>query len=245
MTTPAYQRKVHRIDLENEKDAQARGWGRPCTARLVTVQAAGISLPADKRVADLVEEGLRRTHKLGYYLHPGWCWGYACRHILNDLSKPMSNHSWGLAVDLNAPTNGYGTNGDFPTRIDRLVWNEFGFRSGKDYHETKDPMHKEFMGTPDDAARLHRIVFGRKHVSPPRKFHPPAYPGHTIKIGEQGHEVYLIQTALKVHKPDGIFGPITRDAVKTWERGHGYKPADGIVGERAWNALFDHRRKAA
>jgi N-acetylmuramoyl-L-alanine amidase len=62
------------------------------------------------------------------------------------------------------------------------------------------------------------------------------YPGHIIKRGSRGHDVERIQRALKL-SVDGIFGPATEKAVKTYQRRHNLS-VDGIVGPETWNTLF-------
>lgn len=62
------------------------------------------------------------------------------------------------------------------------------------------------------------------------------YPGHYVMVGDRGKDVEAIQRAVNV-KPDGIFGPITRDAVKKYQARKGLV-VDGIVGPITWNMLF-------
>lgn len=62
------------------------------------------------------------------------------------------------------------------------------------------------------------------------------YPGHFITIGDRGQDVRAIQRAVNV-KPDGIFGPITEEAVRDYQRRHDLA-VDGIVGPNTWNVLF-------
>lgn len=230
---------MSKVNLEDRRDAEGRGWGPPCHAQLITVHAGGISVPVDKRIADLVSAGLHGMSSRGFALHAGWCWGYACRHIVNDPSKPMSNHSWGLAIDLNAPVNGYGARTHTITQaLASNVWNPMGFRWGGDYVDSpKDWMHFEFMGTPSQAAALVKSL--KKNAHPPVQTSPakkPAYPGHAIKFGTHGEAVTLVQRALKV-PVDGIAGRATIDAINKWKETHGLK-GDGILGHRAWPLLF-------
>jgi hypothetical protein len=111
-----------------------------------------------REIHDLVLILLHESERRGYInLHDGWCWGGACRPIKTSsgtLTQTPSNHSWGLALDLNAPENVFGgSTHKIPTAMARL-WNEYGFRWGGDYSGTKDWMHFEFMGTPDDARAM-------------------------------------------------------------------------------------------
>ncbi|WP_377892067.1 peptidoglycan-binding protein [Alkalihalobacillus sp. R86527] len=62
------------------------------------------------------------------------------------------------------------------------------------------------------------------------------YPGHYVMIGDRGKDVEAIQRAVNV-KADGIYGPITRDAVRKYQARKGLV-VDGIVGPNTWNMLF-------
>lgn len=62
-----------------------------------------------------------------------------------------------------------------------------------------------------------------------------------LKKGDKGAEVVLLQKALtRVGLPvyhDGVFGPITEEAVMAYQRKMGLK-VDGIVGAATWAALI-------
>jgi peptidoglycan hydrolase-like protein with peptidoglycan-binding domain len=60
--------------------------------------------------------------------------------------------------------------------------------------------------------------------------------------GSRGGAVRTIQTKLKATvataiKVDGIFGPITEQAVRKFQRSRGLQ-VDGIVGAKTWQALI-------
>jgi hypothetical protein len=158
------------IDLAKHSTASERGWGSgwpDCqSGKIVPLTVAGISFPRGirKEIHDLVVMLLEETEGLGYKLGhaPGisGCHGFGCRPIkLPDgtLSDTPSNHSWGLAIDINAPAN-LNTKGplvtDMPDWLPDL-FNDYGFRWGGDYRHyggtTVDAMHMEFWGTPADA----------------------------------------------------------------------------------------------
>jgi hypothetical protein len=114
----------------------------------------GIRLLVHKEIAPLVALLLDATAEGGYQLDKTPDdWGYANRPITGTTNVP-SNHSWGLAVDLNATRNPYG-----PTLITNMpawmpeLWADYGFRWGGDYTSNKDAMHYEYMGTPEQAKR--------------------------------------------------------------------------------------------
>lgn len=124
-------------------------------------------------VAMLVQECKNRGYRFGTDDDASYgCWGYSCRAISGTNSP--SNHSWGLAVDINAPWNPYTSPlvTDMPAWMPDL-WNEYGFRWGGDYSGDKDAMHYEYMGSVDDAAndtaraRANGIGGGTTQPQPP------------------------------------------------------------------------------
>lgn len=56
-----------------------------------------------------------------------------------------------------------------------------------------------------------------------------------LKLGSRGNEVKLLQEKLNL-KTDGIFGPLTEEAVKDFQRSNGLK-VDGIVGANTLSKL--------
>lgn len=77
---------------------------------------------------------------LGHEIHPDEYAGcYYPRFIANSTS--LSNHSYGLALDLNVPGNGRGTVGEM-NRAVVAIFKKWGFGWGGDWNWT-DPMHFE------------------------------------------------------------------------------------------------------
>lgn len=60
----------------------------------------------------------------------------------------------------------------------------------------------------------------------------------TVKLGSKGQDVKLLQTRLNL-QVDGIFGPITDEAVRDFQKKNGLV-VDGIVGENTWQKLGYH-----
>ena len=58
---------------------------------------------------------------------------------------------------------------------------------------------------------------------------------NTLKLGSKGNEVKALQGKLNLIE-DGIFGPITEEAVKNFQNKNGLI-ADGIVGPKTWEKL--------
>jgi hypothetical protein len=150
------------VNLNDPRSADARGWGPGfphCqTGKIVTLNVAGVTFPAGarKEIHELVTLLVEETENRGYRLHDGWCWGFDCRAITG--TSTPSNHSWGLAFDINAPHNPLTDDGvthtDMPSWMPNL-WNSYGFRWGGDYSGSRrDSMHYEFMGTPNEARAI-------------------------------------------------------------------------------------------
>ena len=66
---------------------------------------------------------------------------YAPRFIDRNPDMPLSNHAFGLAIDLNSDTNQLGTRGDMDPRVVE-IFQKWGFEWGGDW-ERPDPMHFE------------------------------------------------------------------------------------------------------
>ena len=160
--------------------AQDLGWGNPDapdyrTRNIVTVTAGGVRLAVRREVAPLFQGFIADLIRSGYRLDVNADdWGYANRCVRGTgtgTGKPCvkSNHSWGLAVDLNALANpmteAHPSHADQPGHDSRGVHTDmppetaglastWGLRWGANYTGTrKDAMHFEFMGTPADVAR--------------------------------------------------------------------------------------------
>lgn len=137
--------------------AEHRGWGKGFPFNrfkdMTSVEAGGIKVSVHHQISGLVEYLLNETVRRGYTLHAGQCWGYANRPIRG--SSEPSNHSWGLAVDLNAPENPMDDklHTDMPPWMPAL-WKAWGFKWGGSYEDRKDPMHFEFTGSPADARKF-------------------------------------------------------------------------------------------
>lgn len=163
-------------------DPSARGWGHGWPSCQVntwqkvtwlngTSPAGGVR----RELARLVELLGNATIRGGYALRAGQCWGAECRPITGTTNQP-SLHSWGLAVDLNAPANPWQANDgsivhDIPASVVAL-WATYGFRNGITYTGSRvDPMHMEFMGSPADAAAM--LAQAAVHLAPLPPIWPP------------------------------------------------------------------------
>ena len=57
------------------------------------------------------------------------------------------------------------------------------------------------------------------------------------KVGSRGEMVKKIQQVVKAY-PDGIFGDLTNESVKAWQREHGLT-ADGYASTATWNMVYE------
>lgn len=112
---------------------------------------------------------------------------------------------------VHASTNGMCVRAD----TDADGWTHWGALKGVQY-PVKDLM-VESIDEPDDIAQLPMLRFGSR-----------------------GSEVVRLQLMLRnldfTLEPDGIFGPMTREAVKTFQAMHSLEQ-DGIVGPLTWGML--------
>lgn len=232
------------------ESASTRGWGpgwpHPRTDRVVTAicGANRIALPVRAEIAPLVQRLVADLERRHGPFHQGQCWGFANRAIRG--TQTPSNHSWGLAIDLDAPSNpmtsdprARHTIGSYASGLAA----RYGFRWGGDYVGRKDFMHFEFMGTPASAAGLVGAVR-------PAAVERPALPAGGLRRGSSGEAVRWLQRRLNQiagtaghavlgGKPlavDGDFGDRTDRVVKVFQ-GHRHLAVDGIVGPKTWALL--------
>ena len=90
-------------------------------------------------LGQIQEEGLAKHIDPDTY---GGC--YVPRFVDRDMTKPLSNHAFGLAIDLNTTTNQLGTSGDMDPRVVEIFL-DWGFNWGGLW-DRPDPMHFEATG---------------------------------------------------------------------------------------------------
>lgn len=186
----------------------------------------------------------RRVERLRH----GWCWSYAYRPVRG--SSSPSFHGAGIAIDLNAPLHGLGSNprSSFsPSQIAIIhaLCRKYGLRWGGDYNGRKDPMHFEvILSKPAALALVRRLQApskpSRSHDRPPVGKDKYPYPGKIVRRGwSNSLTVKRIQIALgfKGRAVDGDFGPATERAVKVFQK-RNHLAVDGLVGRTTWGRLF-------
>lgn len=241
------------------------GWPNCQTSRIntnfyVDTKWGRVTFPGGVRnelcelVARLVKECSNRGYRFGVSGNPSYgCWGFSCRSISG--TRTPSNHSWGLAVDINAPRNPYTTplKTDMPSWMPDL-WNAYGFRWGGDYRGRQDAMHYEFMGSVQDC--ISKTALARSKRLGETSTQVPAFPfpaGHWMGI-ESGNPknhsgaVLADRPGIKKYQQrmkdrgwaigvDGLFGTQTRDVTIKYQR-EKHLTIDGLAGENTWHSIW-------
>lgn len=143
----------------SNNNAEARGWGPgypDCQRdRMRAVELyGGAWVTVHEGIVDLVFYILSYCSiAFRYPIRAGVTGGFNCRAI-SGTSVP-SNHSWGLAVDVNWDKNPMSATlvSDIPPGMVSVMW-AHGFFWGGWYGGTKDAMHFEFVRTPGAVATL-------------------------------------------------------------------------------------------
>jgi len=177
----------------NRNNAEARGWGPGwpnCqSSKMVKVTNGDHSVVVRREIAELVLTLFKVTAKYGYDVNPrgevNQTWGFACRAIRG--SSTASNHSWGLATDINSLHNPMGSTfrTDLPPNVVH-AWEVCGFYWGGRYMNRPDTMHFEYIGRPQDVAA--DLAEAKRMLNPPKA--PTVRPPATISMS-------VIQSAAK------------------------------------------------
>lgn len=132
-------------------DPSTRGWGPGWPTNRAADQRPlrWITGSVHKDIHELMDLLCAETIWRGYQIRRDWSWGFNNRPIGSGTTP--SYHSWGLAIDINAPTNPMRRplTTDHP-RWMRDLWIGYGFTWGGIW-STPDPMHYEWRGTPAQA----------------------------------------------------------------------------------------------
>ena len=162
--------------------AASRGWGpgwpHDNSSKMGWVRApvSGARWQVDRRVAPLVLAAITECelHPAHPYLFDHGSqdtnddWGFANRAIRG--TNTASNHSWGLAIDIDAQEYPQGQLRRQPPQWVINIFGRYGFSYGGQFSRP-DPMHFEFLGTPADAAaRVARL--GKPQPQPEAKPQP-------------------------------------------------------------------------
>lgn len=171
-----------------------------------------------------------------------------CRNMGN---KPkVSNHSWGIAIDLliNKKLDPYNNKKTYyGLSLIAPIFNRHGWYWGGRYSTSEDAMHfevsKEKLIKWRDTGLLGPVSKSRQEtiaseVSRPTNTSSTSHDRSMLDFlqkGDKGPNVVRLQNALKSQNynitSDGRFGKNTKTAVMDFQRKHGL-PANGIVGPK-------------
>jgi len=194
--------------------ANLRGWGqgwpvnRQKDMRLVVAARSGARWYVHYDIAPIVQYVVDEVERRGYLFDhgPGDVdddWGYANRPIRG--RNVASNHSWGLAIDIDAQEYPMGTHRNPPAWIIDL-FEQHGFEWGGRWSRP-DPMHFEFEGWPSDARRI-ASTLNRQPAAPSQATTP--VPAAVLAATEGDNVQVLVYT--DTNKPtlitDGIHASI-------------------------------------
>lgn len=238
----AYPRRPGR--LSRYGTASGRGWGMGwphCQSHSMSaVTGGGVRIAVRKEIAPIVKELLDYAeNKLGYSIKSGQCGGFNCRPIGG--TQTASNHSWGLAVDINWRENPMSSrfSATIPPELVKAFW-KCGFYWGGWYSGgTKyDPMHCEYVGKPSDVAR---------HLKAARKLNGTPTPTATTPASKPKPKVTVSVAKLKAaYEAEGTGEP-DPDTKQLQERlselGYEVGTPDGYYGQRTREALTAFRAK--
>jgi murein L,D-transpeptidase YcbB/YkuD len=228
-------------------DAKARDWGAgwpDCQReKLAAVERAGVKVYVRKEIAQLVATLLEATEKTYKYdVKAGQTWGFACRAIRG--SQAASNHSWGLAVDINSLANPMGSpfRSDIPPGVVAMWW-AAGFYWGGWYQKRPDAMHFEYVRRPTNVAA--DLATAKSYLTRPRAGSAPAWSGRRLRLTDphlRGADVTWVQDRLnaKGASPklavDGVWGSNTDQAFRRFQE-RARLTVDGVYGPRSHAAL--------
>jgi len=246
--------------------AAAHGWGSGWPAcldksrrpPLAEVSRAGVKLFVRREIGPLVATLFDATEqRFGYDIKPGQTWGYGCRAVRGSKTTP-SNHSWGLAIDINAPSNPMGKTfrSDIPPGVVAMWW-DCGFYWGGWYRTRPDAMHFEYVHRPSDVAgdlaKAARYVAGDGAavavaaltvvargaavsvvtLTRPLRLSRPFLRGDDVSFVQQRLNAKGATPKLVV---DGVWGRKTDTALREFQQRAGLK-VDGICGPKSHAAL--------
>lgn len=206
--------------------ANLRGWGPGWptnrSSDMATIRAAksGARFTVHRDIAPIVKYLIDEVEARGYLIDhgPGDVdddWSYANRPIRG--RNVASNHSWGLAIDINAQDFPLGSSKRLPQWIVDL-FTDLHFEYGGDWSGRKDPMHFEFAGSRGQAqwiaASLGAHAVEGSKPRPPASVPPVFTPAISIEEDDM-HCIIICEGKGIAHVvTGGRFSTITVDELK-------------------------------
>ena len=152
-----------------------RGWGHPGApastegatfrrSEIVSIRSHGIQLWVNRRAAPLISGFLDELVNDGYLVRQKDTGAYSHRYkrcaTPSQCEGELSDHSWGTALDVNWTTNPLGSPNACDMRTDlpsdvAAIAARWGLAWGGEFPcGSKDPMHFEIVGRPQDVRAI-------------------------------------------------------------------------------------------
>jgi len=186
------------MTLSASQRGWGKGWPKDRSGEMLWVKAfrSGAKWQVHREVAPILHKIVNDAEARGFLFDHGPAdtnddWGYANRPIGG--TRTPSNHSWGLAVDINAQDYPQGQRRRVPPQWLISLFAEYGWAWGGTWSHA-DPMHFEYTGTPHDARRTVARIAGTPPAPTPTKL--PVR--QALVIGARGRLVEIAQWELAV-----------------------------------------------
>lgn len=186
--------------------ANLRGWGpgwptnRIADQVWVTAQRSGVRFQVHREIAPIIKFVIDEIERRGYWLHVKGDtpddWSFNSRPI-RGTNKP-SNHSWGLAIDIDATKYPQGQRRNQPPGWVIDLFEKYGFEYGGRW-SNPDPMHFEFKGSITEARHMVAMLAAGHIANVPAPM-PPTAPSPTpledtdvtayIRLNKPGHKMH-------------------------------------------------------
>jgi hypothetical protein len=186
----------------NVNAAADRGWGSGWPRCQESKQTRikldnGVRIQVRRELGPLLTMLLNEVGRRGYRIRQGDTGGFCCRQIFRSDGTPTgkpSNHSWGLAVDINWDSNKFQKTlkTNLPPWSVSLMW-AYGFFWGGWYNGTKDAMHFEFVKTPQQAEKLTRVLARTLQKSPGGLLEGDVFNPYFVKVKNKP-AVFIVTT---------------------------------------------------
>ena len=151
---------------------------------------------------------------------------------MKDHRKHFYSHSDGRFIHPNAPAGGCGPG------YSTIPGPQIGHSSPHQLPHPDSPVGRMLHHHEINDAHTHHFP-----INVPQRKTAAAIP-KTVRRGDQGEDVQKLQRLLNAHltpspnlKIDGIFGPLTEQAVQQYQKGVSIR-VDGIVGKQTWFYLL-------
>lgn len=120
-------------------------WERDNLVMLRNVCKTGCNIQLHRLVAPIFEACLAEAIKRAPKYKVRMLGGHSARHMMHDVSKPLSTHSWGCAFDVNWDKNPVSNTliTDIPD-VWRAAFQEQGWNWGGGWKSAKDAMHFQY-----------------------------------------------------------------------------------------------------